>query len=482
MDRPPTASEARAQLLLAETLSSLGRPKEARDVLERAVPRIRAGLGSRVEEVKRARALLDDLHRSPGSASAKEADSIRRYRVFIASPGDVERERQIAREVVLELSNRVGSAGGFVLEPVGWETHAALGAGRPQALINPLVREADLFIGILWARFGTDTGEAESGTVEEFQLARELAANTGRPEVHLFFSDAPVPRQVLRSEEGKKQFEKAERFRAEYESVGGLAASYADTHEFESKLRSQLERWCAERFASRAPAARSATTDRSVAERAYRDRVANHHRYLSAIGFETRLRVPIPLEDIYVPTRARIEAAREREEGSRRSDFRATWQLALERNLRTLVVLGQPGSGKTTLLQHLALVAATGRTAELGLDPQTLPVFVPLRQLSLETGNDFGAALIRASDPSLPDLPRDFLDGPLGEGRCLILLDGLDEVADAGERRAVSRWIESLVAARGGNRVVVTARFAGYARRVSTQRASSDRRRALRGR
>lgn len=71
-------------------------------------------------------------------------DSVRKYRVFIASPGDVAKERQIAREVVLSLSHRLGTYGGFVLEPVGWETHAesdmrrtfwrGLGAGLARAL------------------------------------------------------------------------------------------------------------------------------------------------------------------------------------------------------------------------------------------------------------------------------------------------------------------------------------------------------------
>ena len=49
--------------------------------------------------------------------------TISRFRVFVASPGDAAHERQIAREVIVSLNpsvnHRLGSHGGFVLEPVG---------------------------------------------------------------------------------------------------------------------------------------------------------------------------------------------------------------------------------------------------------------------------------------------------------------------------------------------------------------------------
>jgi hypothetical protein len=182
--------------------------------------------------------------------------AVRRFRVFIASPGDVSREREIARSVVLAVSNRLGGHGRFALEPVGWETHAELDAGRPQALINPLVREADVFIGILWSRLGTETGVAESGTVEEFAEAEQVRRETGeRPTMMVFFSDAPVPMEQLLDRESRSQFDKVIAFRRRYEqpqtvegAAGGLARHYRDAAEFERELRGQLEAWCGARF------------------------------------------------------------------------------------------------------------------------------------------------------------------------------------------------------------------------------------------
>ena len=60
---------------------------------------------------------------------------------------------------------------------------------------------------------------------------------------------------------------------------------------------------------------------------------------------------------------------------------------------------------------------------------------------------------------------RHLLDKSLEGGRCLVLLDGLDEVASAADRQAVVTAVTSFVTAnsRQGNRFVVTSRIAGYA-------------------
>ncbi len=285
--------------------------------------------------------------------------SVRKFRIFVASPGDVARERQVAREVILSLSHRLGSHGGFVLEPVGWETHANLDADRPQSLINPLVRECDVFIGILWSRFGTETGVAESGTAEEFTEAERVRQQTGeRPTMMVFFSDAPVSMERLRDSEGRRQFDRTLEFRERYEKSSGLAERYKDVHEFERKLREQLESWCGARFAA-APVSPPAA-DTAGLHREYLQLLFTFHKDLPVAGFETNLRIPIDLESVFVPLRARIAALdgeRTSDPGVERAELQATegvrdfawaWQFAAQRDIRLVVVLGQPGSGKTT--------------------------------------------------------------------------------------------------------------------------------------
>jgi|SRR5215217_5092843 len=108
--------------------------------------------------------------------------------VFLASPGDVSREREVARDVIDLVNRKVAKHFELHVELYGWEDQPP-GYGRPQAQINPHVDDADLFIGMLWRRWGTPSGdEHSSGFEEEYQRARKRReGGDDRPEVWLFF-------------------------------------------------------------------------------------------------------------------------------------------------------------------------------------------------------------------------------------------------------------------------------------------------------
>ncbi len=64
------------------------------------------------------------------------------------------------------------------------------GYGRPQERINPMVRECDVFIGLLNKRWGTATGERSSGFEEEFEIALERRRNgEDAPAIGMFFAN-----------------------------------------------------------------------------------------------------------------------------------------------------------------------------------------------------------------------------------------------------------------------------------------------------
>ncbi|HEX8211386.1 MAG TPA: HEAT repeat domain-containing protein [Longimicrobium sp.] len=108
-------------------------------------------------------------------------------RVFVASPGDLAPERQIARETVDEMNRTLGRELDFQIDLLGWEDTLP-GVGRPQGLINRDVDTCDLFIGILWKRWGTPSGnDYTSGFEEEFERAQRRAAESGDPEIWLAF-------------------------------------------------------------------------------------------------------------------------------------------------------------------------------------------------------------------------------------------------------------------------------------------------------
>ena len=107
------------------------------------------------------------------------ATSLTQLRIFLATPGGLDRERMLFREAMDEFNDVYGHAEGFVLIPVGWE-RVPPGAGRPQDLINDQVRDADFLVAVLWDRWGTPTSAESgysSGTYEELAVALECLAD-----------------------------------------------------------------------------------------------------------------------------------------------------------------------------------------------------------------------------------------------------------------------------------------------------------------
>ncbi len=134
----------------------------------------------------------------------------------------------------------------------------------------------------------------------------------------------------------------------------------------------------------------------------------------------------------------------------------------LDRRSRVvLALIGQPGSGKSTLLAHEARCSA--QTAVRGrLGRRRVPILLALRE--------HAESIVARPAISLPAVVRDAVgggpgkepggwwEGQLRRGRCLVLLDGLGEVAHEPDRLAVADWVERQIAAHPGNHFVVTSR------------------------
>ncbi|WP_170180876.1 NACHT domain-containing protein [Actinomadura pelletieri] len=128
---------------------------------------------------------------------------------------------------------------------------------------------------------------------------------------------------------------------------------------------------------------------------------------------------------------------------------------------RVLAVLGAAGSGKTTLARYTALELAEQGWWRRGL----LPVLLYLRDHAeaIQGEQPDNLARIGAAAPWLDGaVAAEWLERRLARGRCVVLLDGLDEVADAGARRRVVRWVEDQISRYPGNAFVVTSRPLGY--------------------
>jgi len=108
--------------------------------------------------------------------------------VFMASPSDLEPERNMSREVVDRINKVINRRVDWHVELLGWEDTLP-GYSRPQDMINKDVDCCDLFLGLLWRRWGQSTGKYTSGFHEEFLRACARRANSNSPEIWLFFKN-----------------------------------------------------------------------------------------------------------------------------------------------------------------------------------------------------------------------------------------------------------------------------------------------------
>ena len=116
----------------------------------------------------------------------------------------------------------------------------------------------------------------------------------------------------------------------------------------------------------------------------------------------------------------------------------------------------------------MALTLASGRRARRKARASAyLPVLLFLRDQAAALAAKPDLSLAEAVRSSVarqngPVAPPGWFERQLEHGRCLVMLDGLDEVADPAACREVVAWVERQMAACGKNRFVVTSRPYGY--------------------
>ncbi|MBS1726335.1 MAG: DUF4062 domain-containing protein [Armatimonadetes bacterium] len=161
--------------------------------------------------------------------------------VFLASPSDVSEERLKLREIVADLNAVYARNLGCRLELLSWETDSYPSAGKdPQDVINhQLSDDYDIFIGVMWHRVGTPTKRSASGTMEEFERAKQrFDKDPESVRIMFYFKDEAVPPSQL----DPNQLKKVQKFRAGLGKEGVLYWSFAQTEEFGDLARLHLER------------------------------------------------------------------------------------------------------------------------------------------------------------------------------------------------------------------------------------------------
>ncbi|MBT1610287.1 DUF4062 domain-containing protein [Curtobacterium poinsettiae] len=165
-------------------------------------------------------------------------------KIFVATPGDLQTEREAVKGGVAEW-NLAHGAVGVQFEVIGWERSRGT-AQRAQGAINQLISESHFMLVIFKERWGTEPGSSwgyTSGTEEElFQGLLELGqADQLMRDVWVAFTPAADPDPAVVAL--KQQI---------IDRHVMLFESPADVPDLKNKLRDRLEGW-ASHFATKRP-------------------------------------------------------------------------------------------------------------------------------------------------------------------------------------------------------------------------------------
>ena len=179
------------------------------------------------------------------------------------------------------------------------------------------------------------------------------------------------------------------------------------------------------------------------------------HKWLKLIGIYNPADLHAPrLQEVYISLR--LNTARE--------SPTIVWDHVFDDKEKHMVILGQPGAGKSTLLDYLTLVF----TGQINHALQTrlgkpLPIFVRLRDLGKSDSKQSLLSLIESAENiGLKNIPSGYFERYLKSGKCVVLLDGLDEVLDETSHKQAVKEIQSFANEYPDNWIIVTCRVAGW--------------------
>lgn len=168
-----------------------------------------------------------------------------------------------------------------------------------------------------------------------------------------------------------------------------------------------------------------------IASQKYADRVEERYNSMRVMGM-TR---PISLRSIFVrvnilkkiTARQRItledlEAFFDRDQKGFGQYEQTEAGLEMVNQFQKVIILGKPGCGKTTFLKHIALMALDNELKE-----QRIPIFIVLKEWA-DSKLPLMDFIVKQFDICRFPEAQPFVERMLDKGKCLLLLDGFDEV------------------------------------------------------
>lgn len=165
---------------------------------------------------------------------------VRLFKIFLASPGDTSDERKAAEEVIDEINKTTGPRDNYRFELLKWETdtYSAIGEDGQDVINKQIGSDYQIFVGVMWKKFGSPTKRAGSGTEEEFQLAYDRHEKKKDIHIMFYFNSAPIPQDA-----DLVQAQKVKEFKTRIQDLGVYHRSFESTKDFEKELRMGLQRY-----------------------------------------------------------------------------------------------------------------------------------------------------------------------------------------------------------------------------------------------
>jgi formylglycine-generating enzyme required for sulfatase activity len=413
-------------------------------------------------------------------------EGVRKLRLFLASPGDVTYERQLAREVIDQVAGERAFRERVSIQTIAWDkpgVRVAMEAGlTPQEAIAqgmPKPADCEMVLVILWSRIGTplpadykkDNGSRyRSGTEWEYENALGAYRVHGKP-VLWVYRRTEVPLVELNDPELEEKLAQWKSVDAFFDSlinsdgsIAGGVNAYKRPEEFRRLFEQHLRDWLTQRMAAAKaqPMPKKATS------------ATEPPRWVGSpyLGLKA-----------FTETEAPIFFGR----GPEVDDLLARFA---DRNLRFVTVVGASGTGKSSLVMAGLFPRLRQGAIPGSRDWTILPRFTPVSEGSPLCG--LGSALatgckgIDESRWALADLlataPKTFeqlvtkaLTGRPDWAELLIFVDQFEELVTLvpeGEREPFVRVLD-VMAHTPRVRVVLTLR-ADFAHRIDIWPAIVD--------
>jgi hypothetical protein len=169
------------------------------------------------------------------------------YKCFIASPSDTEKERKICDKVFDEINKNLGEVYKFRIESLKWENDVrpTFSTESQNVINNQIGNDYDLFVGIMYKKFGSPTTKAGSGTEEEFNNAYDrYSIDKNSVDIMVYFNNESTNLNEI----DPVEFAKVKEFKNKVSSYGGLYCDYNGCDDFEDKIRNHFNKFFIDKY------------------------------------------------------------------------------------------------------------------------------------------------------------------------------------------------------------------------------------------